>query len=126
MTSRRLKSGAGWRIGWNPESESFPGLIGTDDWAIELKPAELDDFCRLALQLAATMQTMQAELMDEEVITLEATSTALWLEVEGLPSAYELRLIVQTGRQAEGVWGTAAVPGFLAAIRELDDAIRLG
>jgi Domain of unknown function (DUF1818) len=126
MTARIRKSGPGWRIGWDPTAAVFSGLIGTDDWAIELTPAELADFCRLALQLAATMQTMQAELMDEEVITLEATSAALWLAVEGFPSAYELRLIVPTGRQAEGAWGTVVVPGLLAAIRELDDAIRLG
>jgi hypothetical protein len=126
MTSRFLKSGAGWRMGWNPGAEQFQGLIGTDDWAIELTQAELDDFCRLTLQLATTMQAMQAELMDEEVITLEVASAALWLEVEGFPSAYGLRLIVQQGRQAEAAWATAAVPGFLAAIREFCDAIRLG
>jgi hypothetical protein len=114
-----LKSGAGWRIGWNPELSEFQGLVGTDDWAIELTLAEFDDFCRLMLQLAATMATMQAELMDEEAIALEAESAALWLEAEGFPSAYGLRLMLSSGRRAEAAWAAAAVPGLLGAIRSM-------
>jgi Domain of unknown function (DUF1818) len=117
MASRSLKSGPGWRLGWNPESLSFPGLVGTDDWAIELTPAELADFWRLTLQLAETMTAMQAELMDEEALTLEAESEHLWLEACGFPSAYGLRLIVQSGRRVEGAWAAAAVPGLVAAIQ---------
>jgi hypothetical protein len=119
--ARILKSGAGWRIGWNPEAAMFQGLIGTDDWSIELTQTEFDDFCRLLLQLAATMATMQAELMDEESIALEAESASLWLEVEGFPSAYGLRLILSSGRRAEAAWATAAVPGLLGAIRSVSD-----
>ncbi|MBE9032887.1 DUF1818 family protein [filamentous cyanobacterium LEGE 11480] len=117
--SRILKSGAGWRIGWNPEALEFQGLVGTDDWAIELTQAELDDFCRLALQLSETMQLMQQELMDEEVITIEAESDCLWIEAEGFPSAYGLRFILQSGRGVEGAWLVAAVPGLLGAVRSL-------
>lgn len=114
-----IKSGAGWRIGWNPEAAVFQGLVGTDDWSIELTQAEFEDFCRLALQLAATMESMQAELMDEEAIALEAESGLLWLEVEGFPSAYGLRLMLSLGRRAEAAWAAAAVPGLLGAIRGL-------
>jgi Domain of unknown function (DUF1818) len=117
--ARMIKSGAGWRLGWNPEADVFQGLVGTDDWSIELTQAEFDEFCRLALQLAATMDSMQAELMDEEAIVLEAESGLLWLEVEGFPSAYGLRLIVSSGRRAEAAWAAAAVPGLLGALREL-------
>jgi len=41
---RVVKSGAGWRIGWNPNAAEFKGLVGTDDWAIELTETELNDF----------------------------------------------------------------------------------
>ncbi len=116
-----LKSGAGWRLGWNPEFSEFQGLIGTDDWAIELTHIEFTDFCRLVLQLAATMDSMQAELMDEEAIALEAESAVLWLEIEGFPSAYELRLILSSGRRVEAAWPAAAVPGFLGAMRSMSD-----
>jgi hypothetical protein len=115
---RQLKSGAGWRLGWDTEA-TFQGLVGTDDWAVELTEAELKDFCQLALQLSETMQQMQAELMDQERISCEAETALVWLEVEGLPAAYQLRFILLTGRRAEGEWPAAAVPGLLAAAQTL-------
>ncbi|RAM51499.1 MAG: DUF1818 domain-containing protein [Hapalosiphonaceae cyanobacterium JJU2] len=112
---RVIKSGSGWRIGWNPSALEFKGLVGTDDWAIELTEAELNDFCRLLLQLADTMQQLTSELMDEEKIACEAESDLLWMEVEGYPHAYSLRFILNTNRCAEGKWNAAAVPGLLQA-----------
>ncbi|MFM2431169.1 MAG: hypothetical protein RLZZ511_2382 [Cyanobacteriota bacterium] len=117
--TRILKTGSGWRFGWDPEAIEFRGLIGADDWSIELTQAELDDFCRLVGQLAETMQSMQAALMAEEALTLEAESEWLWLEAEGMPSAYGLRVILLTGRRAEGAWLVAAVPGLLGAVRSM-------
>ncbi|MBW4554853.1 MAG: DUF1818 family protein [Trichormus sp. ATA11-4-KO1] len=110
---RLLKSGLGWRIGWNPHALEFKGLVGTDDWAIELTEAELNDFCRLLTQLADTMKQLATELMDEEKIACEAESDLLWMEVEGYPHAYNLRLILNTGRCAEGKWNASAVEGLL-------------
>ncbi|MBE9052522.1 DUF1818 family protein [Nostocales cyanobacterium LEGE 11386] len=112
---RLLKSGLGWRIGWNPNALEFKGLVGTDDWAIELTEAELNDFCRLLAQLADTMKQLATELMDEEKIACEAESDLLWMEVEGYPHAYNLRLMLNTGRCAEGKWNAAAVEGLLHA-----------
>lgn len=112
---RLIKSGAGWRIGWNPNATEFKGLVGTDDWAIELTEAELDDFCRLLAKLANTMKQLAAELMDEEKIACEAESDLLWMEVEGYPHEYSLRLILNTGRCVEGKWNPSAVPSLLQA-----------
>jgi Domain of unknown function (DUF1818) len=112
---RVLKSGCGWRIGWNPSASKFKGLVGTDDWAIELTEAELDDFCRLLLQLAENIRQIADELMDEEKITCEAESNLLWMEVDGYSHAYSLRFILHTGRCAEGKWEASAVPGLLQA-----------
>jgi Domain of unknown function (DUF1818) len=117
--TRRLRSGQGWRLGWDDEPIAHPALIGGDEWAIELTAVELDDFCRLALQLAGTMSQMRQELMAEERITCEAESDRLWLEAEGFPYAYDLRLIVLTGRRGEGFWEAAAVPGLLQAMQVL-------
>lgn len=117
--ARQLKSGMGWRLGWNPDAEVFQGLVGTDDWAVELTEAELMDFCRLALQLAETMQAMQQELMEEERISCEAESDLIWLEAEGFPHAYRLRLILLTGRRTEAEWTETAVPGLLQAVQTL-------
>ncbi|MFQ4144808.1 DUF1818 family protein [Chlorogloeopsis sp. ULAP02] len=112
---RVIKSGSGWRIGWSPSAPEFKGLVGTDDWAIELTEAELDDFCRLLLQLADTMQQLSSELMDEEKIACEAESDLLWMEVEGYPHNYSLRLMMNTGRCVEGKWSACAIPGLLQA-----------
>jgi hypothetical protein len=62
------------------------------------------------------MHQMQSELMDEERITCEVESDAIWLEAEGFPQAYSLRLILRTGRRAEGYWSAEAVPEFLQAL----------
>lgn len=116
---RLLKNGPGWRLGWNSQSVDYQGLVGTDDWAIELTEAELDDFCRLLGQLSQTMSQMASELMDEEKIACEAESNLLWMEVEGYPHAYTLRLILNTGRRCEGSWLKEAVPGLVQAADSL-------
>jgi hypothetical protein len=116
---RLVKNGSGWRLGWNPQAADYQGLVGGDDWAIELTEAELDDFCRLLGQLAQTMSQMASELMDEEKITCEAESDLLWMEVEGYPSSYTLRFILNTGRRCEGSWFAQSVPGLVQAAQTL-------
>jgi Domain of unknown function (DUF1818) len=117
--TRQLRSGNGWRLGWDGEAIEFPGLVGGDEWAIELTAPEFDDFCHLAAQLSETMRQMRQELMDEERISCEVESDRLWLEAEGYPHAYNLRLIVLTGRRGEGFWEAAAVPELLRAMQVL-------
>jgi len=116
---RLLKNGPGWRLGWDSQAKDYRGLVGGDDWAIELTEAELDDFCRLLVQLAQTMSQMARELMDEEKITCEAESDLLWMEVEGYPDSYTLRLILNTGRRCEGSWLASAVPSLVQAAQSL-------
>lgn len=116
---RVIKSGVGWRIGWNPAAVKYQGLVGTDDWAIELTAAELNDFCRLAVQLAQSIDHLAAELMDQEKITCEAESDLLWMEASGYPHSYSLRFILSTGRCAEGSWTPAAVPDLIYAAQTL-------
>jgi len=116
---RVVKSGVGWRIGWNPDTSEFKGLVGGEDWAIELTEAELTEFCRLLEQLAQSIAQSADELMDEEKISCEAESDLLWMEVEGYPHAYSLRFILNTGRRAEGNWSADAVPGLVQATQVL-------
>jgi len=112
---RVVRHGAGWRIGWNPNANEFKGLVGGDDWAIELTEAELNDFCRLLGQLGESISQLASELMDEEKISCEAESDLLWMEVAGYPHEYNLRFLLNTGRRGEGIWPTAAVPGLIQA-----------
>ncbi|MCC0179750.1 DUF1818 family protein [Waterburya agarophytonicola K14] len=107
---RLTKSGAGWRIGWHPHGVKYQGLIGGEDWAIELTKAELNDFCRLLNQLVDTMSQMSAELMDEEKINCEAETDLLWMEVEGYCRSYSLRLILNCDRRCEGNWQEGVAP----------------
>jgi hypothetical protein len=117
--ARQVKSGSGWRLGWDADASEFRGLVGGDGWAIELTEAELDDFCRLAAQLAEAVNHIAEELMDEEKISCEVESNLLWLEAEGYPQAFSLRLMVLSGRRAEGYWSEQAVPALLQATQVL-------
>ena len=114
-----LQRGEGWRIGWNPEAQEYQGLVGAETWAMELTAGELEDFCRLLGQLAEAMEQMAEELMDQERIACEVESDRLWLEGEGYPHAYSLRLLLRQGRCCEGNWEAAAVGELVQAARLL-------
>jgi hypothetical protein len=116
---RVVKTGAGWYLGWNPNAAEFKGLVGGDHWAIELTEAELNDFCRFLGQLAQTMSLMAAELMDKEKIACEVESDLLWIQAEGYPEAYSIKLILNRGRRCEGAWREGAVPGLVQAAQVL-------
>ncbi|MEM8673838.1 MAG: DUF1818 family protein [Cyanobacteria bacterium P01_G01_bin.67] len=105
-----IKTGDGWRIGWQTQNSKYQGLVGANDWAIELTKAEFRDFQRLLMQLVATMKEMEAELMDEEKISCEAESDLLWLEAIGYPNHYALRLILNCDRRCEGNWTEGVAP----------------
>lgn len=113
---RVIKSGKGWRIGWNPEAENYQGLVAGEGWAIELTEAELKDFSHLLEQLSQTIIKISEELMVEERITCEAESELLWMEVEGYAHTYSLRFILNTGRCCEGSWPENVVQELLRAI----------
>ena len=115
MTSH-VKEGQGWRLGWNPDAIVFKGLVGGDRWALEMTAEEFEDFCRLTLQLADTLQTMAAELMSEERIACEQETEHIWVEVEGYPQQYSLRFILLNGRKAEGGWPAVITCEFVQAL----------
>ena len=116
---RIVKSGVGWRLGWNPEAPEFQGLVGGDNWSIELSAGELDDFCRLLHQLSKTISQMADKLMDEERIVCEAESDLLWMQVEGFPESYTVQFILNQGRRGEGKWPVDAVPSLVEAAEML-------
>lgn len=113
---RIVKNGSGWRLGWDANAPEFKALVGGDDWAIELTEAEFTDFCRLLEQLAATITDIARELMDEEKIVCEVESDLIWLEAEGYHYAYNLHLIVNSGRRVEVSWPASVVPKLISEI----------
>jgi len=119
MKGRLLRQGPGWRIGKDLDSLTFQGLVGGEDWAIELTLAELGDFCRLLQKLAETMQQMSTTIMDQEHLSCEVEGSLIWMEAEGKPNAYSLRFQILTGRRAEGSWPSEVVPDLLQASQTL-------
>ncbi|MGB7086941.1 MAG: DUF1818 family protein [Phormidesmis sp.] len=115
---RHIKSGDGWRLGWNPSAEQFKGLVAGAGWAIELSAAEFSDFCRISQQLASTMAAMSQQLMAEERLTCEQETRLLWMEAEGFPDKYSLRFILLTGRGGEGEWPAETVVELLSALSQ--------
>jgi len=109
MTQGFLHKGEGWRWGWKPTATLYKALLGGDNWALELTEAEFKDFCRLLAKLVASVKELKNELMEEEKITCEIESDLIWLEVEGYPDAYSLRLLLNQGRRGEGNWTSAEV-----------------
>lgn len=115
-----LKKGIGWRIGWREDAEIYKGLIGSEDWAIELTEQEMEDFCRLLLQLDENMQQMKEYLMEEEKISCEVESSLIWLGAEGYPENYSLRVIIHQHRGCEGNWSSSAVPELIETAKSLN------
>ncbi|TVR05173.1 MAG: DUF1818 family protein [Phormidium sp. GEM2.Bin31] len=115
-----LKQGPGWRLGYHPEAGSYVGLLGGDDFAFELTQAEFDDFRRLLQQLSETIVAITPELMDEERITCEVESDHLWMEADGYPGNYRIRIILNHGRRCEGEWPPAVIPNLLQAVKMID------
>ncbi len=115
--NQQIKQGEGWRVGWNPHAEVYQGLIGDDQWAIELNTTEFQEFKRLLSQLVDSIIAIQGELMEEEKIAIEVESDLMWLEAEGYPHAYSLRLILHQGRRCEGYWSAKAVKYLIEAVQ---------
>lgn len=116
---KKLLCGEGWRIGWRSDVGLYKGLVGADNWAIELTESEFKDFCKLVSQLAETMQIMATELSDTEKICCTQETEDISLEVNGFPDAFTLHLQLLTGRRSEGIWEADAVPFLIEAIANL-------
>jgi hypothetical protein len=111
-----LEKGEGWRFGWRPKASIYKGLLGGDNWALELTEVELRDFHRLLSQLVRTVESLKNELMDQEKIDCEIESELLWLELTGDPQSYSLRLLLNQNRRAEGNWEHPAISQLLLAM----------
>ena len=114
-----LKSGKGWRVGWNPSAPIYKGLIGADDWAMELTEAEMHDFIRLLLQINQAIIDIHQHLMEEEKIICEVESEKIWLSAEGYPDNYSLRIILSQQRSCEGTWSENVISSIITATQSL-------
>ena len=117
--SRLLKKGQGWRIGWHPEAEKYQALIGNDAWAIELTATEFKELYRLLVQTSETMEQIATELMDSERIAIATESNLMWIEAEGFPHSYSLRLILHQERSCEVNWDEGVASELTLAMRRI-------
>jgi len=115
-----IKQGKGWRIGWKSSQTAYQGLLGGEDWAMELTIAEMEDFCRLLPQINQAVKDISCHLMDEESVVCEVESELLWLGAEGFPDNYSLRVILYQGRGCEGTWSADVIPQLLQAIQSFN------
>lgn len=114
-----LLNGEGWRLGHSPDAEIFVGLVGAENWAIELNYQEFQDFCRISRQLVETMATMQAELSEGETLTCSAQTADISLEACGFSDNFTIHLQVLNDRRAEGIWTSRAIAELLQAVEQI-------
>lgn len=115
-----IKKGKGWRIGWKESAPVYQGLIGGENWAIELTNQEMQDFCRLLLQINQAITDISEHLMEEETIVCEVESDLMWLEAQGYFDRYSLRIILLQGRGTEGTWDESVIQELIQATQSLD------
>ena len=115
-----IKKGNGWRIGWKKDAPVYKGLIGTDDWAIELTQPEMEDFVRLLLEINQAIIDISEHLMDEETITCELESNLLWLEARGYAHQYSLTVILSQQRCCEVTLPAFVIPDLITTVQSLN------
>ena len=115
-----IKKGQGWRIGWNEDAPIYKGLVGTDDWAIELTIAEMQDFARLIIQINQAVVDISEHLMEEETIVCELESNLLWLEARGYAHQYSLTLILAQPRCCEVTFPSQVLPELINTIKSIN------
>ena len=115
-----INKGKGWRIGWRADAPVYKGLIGTDNWAIELTKEEMQDFASLLIKINQVMIDMSEHLMDEEKITCELDTDLLWLEASGFPHEYSLTVIFSQQRSCEVSFPADVIPSFINTVQSLN------
>lgn len=115
-----IKKGKGWRIGWKYSAPMYQGLIGGEDWAIELTSQEMQDFRRLLLQIDQAVIDISQHLMEEETIVCEVESDLMWLGAQGYFDRYSLRIILLQGRGCEGTWDENIIQELIRASQSLE------
>ncbi len=111
--------GTNWRVGYQPDRDPFPAIVGSQMWAIELTAVEWHDFCQGLDQILLNLATIRPHLMAEEHISLEHKTDRIILVATGQPDQFSLYLQIISGRSAEGIWSAEAVPELIEATHKL-------
>ncbi|WP_017326117.1 DUF1818 family protein [Synechococcus sp. PCC 7336] len=112
-------SGAGWRVGWQPQRGEFCALVGADTWALELTQSEWQALGRALRAIQMAIAAARETLMEAESVTIEQQTQELTLIATGIPPQLDLYLQLHRRRGAEGFWRSEAVPSLVAAVEQL-------
>jgi hypothetical protein len=131
----QISEGPGWRLQTELSRRSFPALIGTDAWAVELRSCELDALRRAVLILRQQWHDLRPSLMPEEQLDLEVDLTlepgssdgfagSLHVALSGDAASWALRFVLSPApgcRAVEGSWSSTASPLLAAALEGLQE-----
>lgn len=120
--------GQGWRLVVDPCRAPWPVLVGAEDWAAELSAGEACLLASGVQELAAQLDALADQLMAEEAITLELErpcgAGSLWLEIEGHPTAWTLRVVLASGPERRGFEGRWCSQGSAAIAAALEQGLQ--
>ncbi|KKZ13816.1 MAG: hypothetical protein TQ37_03155 [Candidatus Synechococcus spongiarum 15L] len=115
------REGDGWRLAVDP-AKPFVAMVGGENWACELRAAELQALCHGVTLLVRQHCAIAEQLMAEESITINHESRGLWIELSGTAASWSLRFLLEpeADRGCEGAWSAQASPRLAMALQQLD------
>ena len=95
-----------WRLIRNLDKGKYCFLIGVNSWAVELDHNEFETLSKLLSKLQNQINSIENELMDEELINLEIEISPWYVELEGNKNQWNLRIILESNnaRSIEMYW----------------------
>jgi len=93
------KEESNWRLIKNSERGKYCFLIGVNKWAVELQEHEFDSLYKVLDKLINEFNSLQKQLMDEELISLEMESLPWYGELEGSKDNWSLRMIFESNEE---------------------------
>ena len=102
-------------------AKPFAALVGGENWACELRTAELRALCHGVAVLVGQHRAIAEQLMAEESITIHHEAGGLWLELCGTAESWSLRFLLEpeADRGCEGAWSAQASPRLAMALQQL-------
>ena len=117
-----LEKNKSWRLVKNIDRGEYCYLIGTNNWAIELKEDEFKSLYEISSKLFKQFQDLNNELMEEELINLEFESLHWYAELEGKKDEWSLRFVFEGDeniRSFEMYWPIQIAETLLFEIRKM-------
>ena len=93
------KQGDNWKLIKDVERGKYCYLIGINNWAIELEDNEFDFLYHLLKKINKEMQSINKDLMEEELINLELENLPWYAELEGTKFEWSLRFVFESTQE---------------------------